>query len=234
MSYDKDLSGCVFGKLRVLNLVPSDSRGTSWLCECDCGNTTVVSRRNLVSGNTKSCGCLIKEANKVTSKKRTRKQNSEKSEEYKKLYMIWGGMKNRCYNENAKGYEHYGGNGITVCSEWLHDFHTFYNWSMSVNYKIGLSIDRIDNDKGYSPDNCRWVEKGEQQRNRKNVEIYEYEGEKACLAEWARRKGISYKTLYSRMHKDGYSFEESLEMGNRKSNGFIGRNGGNEIGNNSE
>lgn len=213
-AYIKDLSGKRFGNLQVLSLAPKSGRGTRWLCQCDCGNKTIVARNNLVYGNTKSCGCLVGKAN--SRKKYGEKSIQKEDSQTKRLYQIWQGMKARCYNKNNKDYKYYGKLGVSICSEWKDNFEEFYYWSMANGYKENLTIDRINNDKGYSPDNCRWVEQSEQKGNRRNVKMYEYNGESASLAEWARKMGISYKTLYARIHRNGYSIKKALEMPTKK------------------
>jgi hypothetical protein len=155
-----DLSGEVFGKLTVLKKVGVDKYKISqWECLCDCGNITVASISNLRNGNTTSCGCYgrerKREANKTHGKSNTR------------VHRIWKAMHTRCYNPNFKFYHHYGGRGITICDEWLHNFQAFYDWAMVNGYKDDLTIDRIDSNKGYSPHNCRWVTMAEQNKNKR-------------------------------------------------------------------
>lgn len=125
------------------------------------------------------------------------------------MYTVWCSMKERCYNKHDKSYKNYGARGITVCDDWLHSYPTFYEWAIKSGYEKGLSIERIDNDKGYSPDNCKWADKTEQSRNRRNVIQVTYKGETKCLAEWARELGISRGTIKSRIDV-GMSIEEAF------------------------
>lgn len=125
-----------------------------------------------------------------------------------RLYSIWRGIKSRCLNPNEPGYRLYGGRGITVCPEWL-DGETFFKWALSHGYEDNLTIDRIDCNKGYSPDNCRWITNDEQQRNRRNNIVIEYNGEKHCLAEWARITGLGEWVIKKRL-ANGWSIEEAL------------------------
>lgn len=165
MSRAVDLTGRKFGRLTVLERSGSNKDGRStWLCSCTCGNVTVKTGKLLLNGHCRSCGCGEYE-NRVNNCTSHRKTGT-------RLYNIWGGMKQRCYYVKHKDYHNYGARGITVCEEWKNDFQAFYDWSMSNGYRDDLSIDRKDNDKGYSPDNCRWATALEQrlnQRPRKKV-----------------------------------------------------------------
>ena len=120
-----------------------------------------------------------------------------------RLYRIWGNMKTRCYNPNCKEYDRYGGRGIKICSEWIDDFATFENWAYANGYREYLSIDRINNDKGYDPDNCRWADQHTQTRNTSKVNFIEIEGEVKTLAEWAESSGVPYSAVKSRYYKYG-------------------------------
>lgn len=161
-----DLTGQVFGRLVAVKYVPSDKRkakdGTrregKWLCNCECGMTTMATASDLVHGRTKSCGCLHRES--------TIERNLTHGGTHTRLYTIWQAMKARCYNPNHAHRESYSMKGITVCDEWKHDFAAFQKWSFEngyveqgkeTNHKDILSIDRIDPSKGYSPNNCQWI-----------------------------------------------------------------------------
>lgn len=117
-----------------------------------------------------------------------------------RLYSIWCGIKKRCFNPKEPCYPHYGARGITVCDEWLHDFNAFEQWSLANGYSDTLTIDRIDNNGNYSPDNCRWITHDEQQRNRSNNIRVEHNGESKTISELSRELGLSDKTLYKRYH----------------------------------
>lgn len=166
MAKANDLTGERFGRLVVLSRAGSSSGGAAkWLCRCDCGNHAVVYGSSLVRGNSKSCSCL---KNELLKKRRTTHGQSAS-----RLHKIWAGMKERCSNPKNNRYHRYGGRGITVCDEWRNDFAKFYEWAMANGYDENAprgqcTIDRIDNDACYSPDNCRWVDAKTQRNNQSN------------------------------------------------------------------
>ena len=154
-----DITGQRYGKLVAVCVSQVDHRQrTHWEGACDCGSTTVVRLSDLRRGTTQSCGCLRVEAgkrNRVHGGKGTR------------LYHIWRAMKGRCHNPNATGYERYGAKGIAVCDEWRSDFAAFQQWSFAHGYADDLTLDRVDNDRGYEPGNCRWVTWTVQENNKR-------------------------------------------------------------------
>lgn len=137
-----------------------------------------------------------------------------------KIYHVWRGIYCRCNDPNDKNYPRYGGRGITICKEWM-DPRKFFAWSFLNGYTIDLTLDRIDNEKGYCPENCRWATEKQQQRNRRNNVIVEYNGEKHCISEWAEIAGISYSCLYGRLTA-GWPMEKAMTVApsytNRKLN----------------
>lgn len=157
---------------RLIALEPTDKRYRRcivWKCQCDCGSMVYVAANRLRNNNVMSCGCL----NLELSGERLKKVNTTHGERRTRLHKIWSSMKERCNNPNNPAYKHYGGRGIKVCEEW-NDFLPFRDWAMSHGYDKDApfgqcTIDRIDNDEGYSPDNCRWVDMTVQNNNKRNT-----------------------------------------------------------------
>lgn len=196
MAVFKDLTGIRFGKLSVIELSKEVNSGNRkrkyWLCVCDCGNKNEIRTDSLTSGKVSSCGCLKKEQEKINLTKFHRHKMSKT-----KLYRTWQGMKSRCCNENNKSYKRYGGRGIKVCSEWM-EFDNFMSWSLSNGYEENLTIDRINNDKGYEPVNCKWSSNKEQSRNRSTNIILNHNGQSMTLIELTEKLNLPYKTIHAR------------------------------------
>lgn len=171
-----------------------------YLCRCDCGKEKVVNINNILKGFSKSCGCLISEV--TTEKNKTMKQKDKHKYSDYSLYRTWISMRKRCYSVTEPAYKDYGGRGITVCDEWNSDYNSFLIWAKSNGYQKGLTIDRIDNDKGYYPDNCRFVDNYVQANNKRNNIKICFNNEVDTLPNWARKLKVSASMLYSRYYKN--------------------------------
>lgn len=179
----------------------------SWLCECECGSMKIYNPYKVITGHTKTCGCgKVERCHRLTELYRTKHGGR-----HERLYNIWHGMKLRCYTPTNKDYNNYGGRGITICEEWINDYAAFRKWALTNGYADDLSIDRIDNDKGYSPDNCRWVNTIKQNNNRRSNHLITYKGETKSIADFCNEKGLSFQTIYARIVHRGWSVEKALE-----------------------
>ena len=185
-----------------------------WKCRCDCGKVTTVRARSLWSGNTRSCGCLQKEkASKIGKAMHTTHGGSGT-----RLNKIYRAIKQRCNNPQNPAYENYGGRGITVCAEWLNSFEAFRDWALANGYRDDLTIDRIDNDGPYCPENCRWVTMKQQGNNRRSNRVLTYNGENHTITEWAELTGINLHTLMGRLYVRGWNVEKALTTKVRRKN----------------
>lgn len=201
MYYFNDLRGNKFGKLTPLEIVGrSNSRKMLWLCKCDCGNKCVVLGNSLTSGNTKSCGCSRYGNNKKYGSTKAHGQ---------RLYNIWCGIKDRCYNKNSNAYVYYGYKGVIMCEEWLNDFCAFRDWALQNGYKDSLTIDRIDVNGNYEPLNCRWATMKEQANNRTNSHYLTFEGKTMTISEWAKELNIKQSIVRQRIWK-GWTTDRAL------------------------
>ena len=187
-----DLTGRRYGRLTVIKEHHrSEKSGYYWLCRCDCGKMAIVSGGNLRCGSTKSCGCLAAECKPP--------KNIKHGMSRTKLHGIWVAMRQRCTNPNDANYARYGGRGITVCDEWVNSFEAFRDWAIANGYVEGkMDLDRTDNDKGYSPDNCRFISHRENLRNTHRKLHDVINGEDITLAEAAEKYSIPYRLIYQR------------------------------------
>lgn len=196
-----DLAGMKFGRLTAIepvSVVKSGRRRTFWRCACECGTEASPVRDSLVRGDVHSCGCLQKEAARDS---RTSHGLSSSPE-----YRAWSGLRGRCSNPRNKAYHNYGGRGITVCDRWIDDFDAFLS-DMGKRPSPKHSIDRIENDLGYSPDNCRWATKKTQGRNRRGLIATQ---STSNLKEAAEATGVTYGTAHSRVYRLGWTPEEAV------------------------
>jgi hypothetical protein len=197
----QDVIGKKYGLVAVLDNAERRGKNRCVLVRCSCEAKTekVVLLYSLTSGATTSCGCVRK------AQLRARVTTHGLSQH--KLYKTWLGMLKRCRNPNYREYAYYGGRGITVCERWK-EFENFYN-DMFPSYAEGLSLDRLDNDQGYGPENCKWSTVAEQNRNKRSNVNVEINGKIQCLQDWCNEFGLNYKTVQTRI-RDGKNPKEAL------------------------
>jgi hypothetical protein len=182
-----------YGRLTVIG----NAKG-GWLCRCDCGAEKVVRTQALKSGSTQSCGCY-------QAAVRTRARSHGMTHD--PIYRLWVSMMDRCYRSNVPNFRFYGARGITVCERW----HTFQNFHADMGDRPeGTSLDRIDNSRGYEPENCRWSALTAQSRNTRRNRHLTLNGRTATVAEWSEITGLSPQTIASRLRR-GKSVEEALQ-----------------------
>lgn len=199
----RDLAGQTFGRWTVLCFSHTkrgnDTTKRFWACRCACGTERIVWQRSLTSGLSQSCGCY----QKTQVAARNSRHGMSRTQEYRS----WQEMRARCENPNARGYEHYGARGITVCPQWQ-CFPNFFS-DMGKLPTNQHTLDRIDNDKGYCPENCRWATRSEQSNNRRVCIYITHNGETKTLAQWARHYGVNKETLRNRLRR-GVSFGQAV------------------------
>ena len=195
MAYKNDLKGKKFNRLTVIEYVGQKGRRrTMWHCICDCGNVVIAESSHIKSGHTKSCGCYSKDRignlNKKTGMSNTR------------IHYVYHNMINRCNRKDSREYRLYGARGIKVCEEWSgeHGFENFYKWAIQTGYDINAkrgecTLDRIDVNGNYEPDNCRWVSQLIQCNNRRITRRVIVNGEEDTVANLSRKYNIDYYTL---------------------------------------
>lgn len=196
----KDLTGQRVGRLVVVKYVFQKRHGRNWECICDCGKATRVATGNLKTGGTISCGCFT--IDRVVLEHTTHGLSKHK------LYSIWDGMHQRCYNPKNTAYHSYGGRGVIICDEWKSEFLSFYSWAMDNGYGDKLQIDKdiLGDGKLYSPSTCCFVSSKTNCQNRRTSVMIEYNGDRYCIKEWAGRLNISYPTLCWRL-KNGWGVD---------------------------
>ena len=196
-----DITGKRFNNLVVVKRAENAKGGVAvWECICDCGNTTFVRGSNLKNGSVKSCGCRRKTV------KHTLTHNMSNT----RLYREWAGMKRRCYTKSIKAYKNYGERGIEVCEAWKDSFEAFCEWALANGYSDDLTIERIDTNGNYCPENCTWIPLNQQQRNRRTSYFIEYNGQIKNLTDWCKYFGLDYGVMHNRIHKLGWSFERAI------------------------
>ena len=200
-----DLTGEKFGRLTVLGLDDKPGRKTYWICQCECGNMKSIRSDSLKDGTVKSCGCLKREQdrNNLTA-------NHSHKMSGTRLYEIWQGMKGRCYNLHDTRYQRYGGRGIAVCEEWRNDFSAFWRWAEESGYSDELTIDRINNDGDYSPENCRWASRKEQNSNRSTNINITIGNSTRTLSQWCEIFELDFKMVCARYSRNGFISVDDL------------------------
>ena len=214
-----------FGKLVVLpycfvedirdtdgKIIPS-KRQYILKCQCDCGNIYYANRFQLLNDKLHSCGCeksqRMVQMNKTYSQKYS-DCDSQSTSKYNQLYNSWSAMKNRCLSVNNTHYEYYGGRGITICDEWL-DYENFKSWALQNGWDNNLTIDRIDYNGNYEPNNCRWITQKEQTNNTSFNKMITYHNKTQSLAMWCEELGLNYGRIKARLNSCEMSVEEAFE-----------------------
>lgn len=216
----KNIIGNKYNKLTVLSFShyhkqPNGDNKEYYVCLCDCGKQKIVRKDMLIYGGVKSCGCLLYEKSK---------ENNKKHGLYKsRIYQIYYGMLQRCYNTKNIKYDVYGGRGISVCDNWKNDFKNFYVWASNNGYNENLTLDRIDNDGNYCPENCRWTSKAVQSANRR-PKSNSY-GVCYCkkIKRYRSRICINNKTVFNKYYKtleDALKARENFIIENNLPNGY--------------
>jgi hypothetical protein len=200
----KDITGLRSGRLVAVNVSrKKKGHGCYWLCRCDCGNTKEIRIDALTSQKTKSCGCLQSEW------RETGKANRLHGKTNTTTYRAWKGIKSRCLNPRSKDFKHYGGRGITMCKFWQKSFVNFYN-DMG-ECKNNMTIERIDNNKGYDKTNCKWTHFSKQNSNKRTNIFVKYNNKKYCLKELTRKLGLDYDKVHYRYKKRGIPLEKAIQ-----------------------
>lgn len=193
-----DLTGTKFGRLLVVSIAYTNKYGHYFKCKCDCGNEKTVRGMSLIVGDTRSCKCYNKDVLKKHGACFGKKT---------KEYNVWVGMRKRCFNKNEKCYHRYGGRGIGVCLEW-NDFEVFLK-DVGLCPGNGYSLERIDNNKGYSKENCRWATCKEQNNNRRSNKLLTHNGKTKNMTQWAEETGLAFSTIAGRISR-GWTHEKTL------------------------
>jgi hypothetical protein len=184
-----------YGRLTIIKEVERRNGRRYFLCHCDCGNERIIPLGTMRQGKAKSCGCYAQE------------RRSTHNETHTRLYHIWKTMKQRCNYEKHINFKNYGGRGISLCRDWS-DFITFRDWALSNGYLDNLTIERLDVNGNYEPDNCTWATMKEQQNNKRSNTLITYNVETKTLQEWAETLGIGKTTLRYRLNVANWDVEK--------------------------
>lgn len=194
---NNNLIGKKFNNLMVVEKVYINNKSW-WKCKCDCGNFKNVKTSDLKRGHVKSCGCIF------NGKKIKNTHNN-------RIYNIWYNMKRRCYQKEDKNYKNYGKRGIRIRADWLNDFSNFYEWAINNGYEENLTIERIDVNGNYEPNNCKWITLEKQLCNQRRNVFYCYKGETKCLSELCKEHKMPYTTVRARL-LSGKTIQQALEI----------------------
>lgn len=201
----RDLKGQRFGLLTVVDVAGKTKSGNyKWNCICECGNKFVAVSGKLIKGRTTNCGCRTS----YLKSKNASKHGLLKGKK-PRIFTIWCGMKSRCTNEKANNYHRYGGRGISVCSDWM-IYENFYKWAVECGYEDSLTIDRIDNDGNYCPENCRWIPLELNKRLQSRYTLLTVNGVKLPLGTFANKIGKDRSTLRRIYNKHGKEYTEAF------------------------
>ena len=194
----KILCGEKFTRLTVVRFHHKTRHHNFYECRCDCGNYKIVRQQHLLNGKIKSCGCYNRE--RASQAMKANQLGRTHGLAQTRLYKIWLAMKARVTNPHRKGYKDYGGRGIKICESWL-NFENFYQWALANGYDKNLSIDRINTNGDYCPDNCRWATMEVQQNNKRNNHMIDWEGGTYTLAQFSRQFHIPQSTVWGRLKR---------------------------------
>ena len=197
-----NMVGQTFSRLTILERISKNGRG-HFKCKCECGNEIIVRSDGVLSGRIKSCGCYNKDKAKTGNARRVHGKHGTR------LYRIWQAMHARCYIKTNPAYKNYGARGITICAEWLKNYQAFYNWAMSNGYNDNLTIDRIDVNGNYEPNNCRWSTRKEQANNKRTNHYITFNNETHTINEWAEKLKIDRHSISWRL-KHNWTIEKTL------------------------
>lgn len=210
IKYDDGYIGSKYNRLTVIGF----GKEHNFICKCNCGNIKEIVSKNVIDGHVKSCGCY---SNEVRGLNARRHGDSQKSSKYFRIYKIYRGMINRCYNEKSDRYYRYGKRGIIICKEWLDDYVNFRTWALKNGYSDELSIDRIDNNGNYEPSNCRWTtnevqanNKSKQYQKHKQKKSWTIDGVTKSIEDWCIEYGLSVPMVRYRIKTIGMTPYEAL------------------------
>jgi hypothetical protein len=196
--------GSIYTRWTVIDRAPPETKGNKWLCRCECGTIKVIKAEQLNGGHSRSCGCLSIDTARALMKVRSKTHGMSRA----KIYKAWLKLVRRCTKPQDADFSEYGARGITVCDEWL-KFENFYR-DMGERPTAHHSIERIDNTKGYTPDNCRWATAIEQANNRRNTRLYTINGRAMTIPMWAREYGVSVRLVAGRIYRLKWPIEKAL------------------------